>query len=488
MKKLIQRMTIRQRLTISNLLMLIIPVLISAMIFAVCMGLIWLWALRNTNSRFMDSGDFYSACEGYHREVISLLETEDEDDLLALDSLGTRLSWENISLMVLNNGVTVYSNDLEAEMDSQFRTAMEEVGGNGYISVDDHALYAFVTQGTGGEYQVFLSGKLVPPTFQKLRIMTGCAIAVLVVGVIVAAYLTNRFLIRFAFRRIQEPMSVLAQGVTEIGKGNLDYQIDYQLEDEFTPICDSFNQMSRQLKTSLATIQKQEENRKELLAGISHDLRSPLTNISAYANGLIDGVAQTEEAKKHYLYMIRDKADEMIRMVSRLVQFSKMDMGDYPVYPEHLDLNRELEELVEAMAPEYREKGLEITYEHQADGFLYADPDQLHCILVNIIDNSWKYKTAEMGHFQITLSKEGNQLKLSLRDDGPGVTEEALPKLFDVFYRSDPARKNPGKGSGLGLAIAANAVERMKGTMTARNCVPHGLELIITLPEDHDHG
>jgi signal transduction histidine kinase len=186
--------------------------------------------------------------------------------------------------------------------------------------------------------------------------------------------------------------------------------------------------------------------------------------------------------------MIRDKADEMIRMVSRLVQFSKMDMGDYPVYPDHLDLNRELEELVEAMAPEYQEKGLEITYEHQADGFLYADPDQLHCILVNIIDNSWKYKTADVGHFQITLSKEGNQLHLSLRDDGPGVAEEALPKLFDVFYRSDPARKNPGKGSGLGLAIAANAVERMKGTMTARNCVPHGLELIITLPEDREHG
>jgi signal transduction histidine kinase len=365
---------------------------------------------------------------------------------------------------------------------------MEEVGGNGYISVDDHALYAFVTQGTGGEYQVFLSGKLVPPTFQKLRILTGCAIAMLVVSVIVAAYLTNRFLIRFAFRRIQEPMSVLARGVTEIGKGNLDYQIDYQVEDEFTPICNSFNQMSRQLKSSLATIQKQEENRKELLAGISHDLRSPLTNISAYANGLIDGVAQTQEAKEHYLHMIRDKADEMIRMVSRLVQFSKMDMGDYPVYPEHLNLDRELRELVEAIAPEYQEKGLEITYHPQAEGVIYADPDQLQCILVNIIDNSWKYKTAEVGRMEITLSRDGEKLQLSLKDDGPGVREDALPKLFDVFYRSDPARKNPGKGSGLGLAIAANAVERMKGTITARNCVPHGLELIISLPEEEQHG
>jgi signal transduction histidine kinase len=477
-------MTIHQRLTISNLLMLVIPVLISAMIFGVCMCLIWIWSLRNTNSRFADSADFYTTCDGYRREVEAALEEEPEDSLLeALDAIGARLDWQNVSLLVEQGGNILYAHGEQVDSDQELKAAMEYAGGNGYISVDDRALFAFVVERDGEPCQVMLSGPLVPPTFSKLRTLTGCAIAVLIISVILAAYLTNRFLIRFAFQKIQEPIEVLTKGVEQLSDGNLDYQIQYDVEDEFTPICDSFNHMTHQLKNSMELIQKQEENRKELLAGISHDLRSPLTNISAYANGLLDGVAQTEEDRIRYLCMIRDKSNEMIRMVSRLIQFSKMDLGDYPDYPEKLLLSHELQDLLEALTPEYREKGLDITYQQTGDGYLYADPEQLRGILVNIIDNSWKYKTKDLGHLEITLSKEQGLLRLSLRDDGPGVPQESLPKLFEAFYRSDPARKNPGQGSGLGLAIAAHGVRRMGGNISAETIQPTGLEILITLPE-----
>ena len=484
MKRIYKNMTIRQRLTISNLLMLIIPVMIAAVIFLVCMSLIWLWALRNTNSRFMDSADFYSACQEYNYEVEEALLTEDWADLYdSLDSIGVRLSWENICLLVSDGGQVVYSNGLEVSSDQGLKAAMLDAGGNGYISVDDRALYASVVSRESIDYQIFLSGQLIPPTFSKLRVLTGCAVVLLIISVIIATYLTNRFLIRFAFEKIQEPMEVLARGVQEISEGNLDYQIEYTVQDEFTPICENFNGMARRLKESVELIQKQEESRKELLAGISHDLRSPLTNISAYANGLIDGIAQTKEAQLHYLYMIRDKASEMIRMVSRLIQFSKMDNGDYPDYPERLELGQQIKELVQAMAPEYQEKGLEIAITETTTGCVYADPDQMNGILANIVDNSWKYKDKEPGHLNLSLAREQGMLSLRLWDDGPGVPEEALPKLFDAFYRSDPARKNPGRGSGLGLAIAANAVKRMKGQIYARNVSPTGLEIVIYLPE-----
>ncbi len=487
MRKAYQNMTIRQRLAISNLLMLIIPVVITTVIFCVCMGLIWLWALRNTNSRFMDSTDFYTACEEYNYEVTEALLADTGENLYdSLDTISARFSWGNICLVIYGDGEMIYSNGVEGSFDDELRTAILDAGGNGYISVENRALYASIASRDGIEYQICLSGQLIPPTFSKLRILTGCSIVILIFGVIISTYLTNRFLIRFAFEKIQEPMEVLARGVQEISEGNLDYQIEYNVQDEFTPICENFNGMARRLKESVELTQRQEAGRKELLAGISHDLRSPLTNISAYASGLIDGVAQTEEARLHYLHMIRDKAGEMIRMVSRLMQFTKMDLGDYPDYPERLNLSQEVKELVQAMAPEYLEKGLEISIAETTEGDVYADPDQLNCILANIVDNSWKYKNKEWGHLSISLSKTAGMLCLSLQDDGPGVPEQALPKLFDVFYRSDPARKNPGKGSGLGLAIAANAVKRMNGRIYARNALPTGLEIVIYLPEIED--
>lgn len=110
-----------------------------------------------------------------------------------------------------------------------------------------------------------------------------------------------------------------------------------------------------------------------------------------------------------------------------------------------------------------------------------ADPEQLRRVLSNILENSIKYKNKALGQLSITLAESG---RLVLADDGPGVPEAALPKLFDVFYRSDPARKNPAGGSGLGLAIAAKAIQGMGGTIQARNGPERGLVIEITLPKE----
>ena len=111
----------------------------------------------------------------------------------------------------------------------------------------------------------------------------------------------------------------------------------------------------------------------------------------------------------------------------------------------------------------------------------------LRRVLTNVMDNSAKYKTVELGHLKITGEETGEAYRITLTDDGPGVPEEALPKLFDAFYRSDPARKNPAGGSGLGLAIAARIMERMGGTLTAQNAPAGGLEITIKLPREDGH-
>lgn len=116
-----------------------------------------------------------------------------------------------------------------------------------------------------------------------------------------------------------------------------------------------------------------------------------------------------------------------------------------------------------------------------------ADAELLRRVLTNVMDNSAKYKTAAEGHLRIGLEDAGENCRVVLTDDGPGVPEEAVPKLFDAFYRSDPARKNPAGGSGLGLAVASWTVERMGGTIAAKNASEGGLEITITLPKEDNH-
>ena len=221
--------------------------------------------------------------------------------------------------------------------------------------------------------------------------------------------------------------------------------------------------------------------RQELLAGISHDLRSPLTSIRAYVEGLLDGVAQTEESKQRYLRTIRTKAEDIDRLVSQLFLYSKLDLEGVPMEMRPIRLDEFVAGFVEEAALDSRTRGLEITAEQLAPVTVSADPEQLCRVLSNILENSIKYKAKETGRLRITLEESG---RLTLADDGPGVPEEALPKRFDVFYRSDPARKNPAGGSGLGLAIAAKAVQGMGGTIRARSGPHGGLAIEITLSKE----
>jgi signal transduction histidine kinase len=184
-----------------------------------------------------------------------------------------------------------------------------------------------------------------------------------------------------------------------------------------------------------------------------------------------------------YIRMIKTKAEDIDRMVAKIFLFSKMDLGDYPYDPEALEVNQEILSLVKATAEEYREKGLDVTITALArDVLIFADPVQLNSIFSNILENSWKYKTEEHVHVSIHTEVMGSEVFIYLADDGPGVPGNALDKLFDVFYRSDPSRNNPNKGSGLGLAITAKAVSRMGGSIHAEPSPAGGLCIIIKLP------
>ncbi|MCL2337140.1 MAG: ATP-binding protein [Firmicutes bacterium] len=306
---------------------------------------------------------------------------------------------------------------------------------------------------------------------------------VVAIAFIAIMYTTSRFLIKFVFRKIKQPLALLSNGAHEISAGNLAYRIAYEQNDEFKPVCEDFNYMAIKLKDSVEEVQKNEQNRKELLASISHELRSPLTAIKGFVEGLIDGVAATPEAQWEYLDIIRQKTDDINSMVTQIFVFSKMDMGNYPTYPEELNVGKEISDLLSVCTEEYKTKGLFISaFDLPPDAYIIADPVQLRSIFLNIMDNSAKYKEKDVALITIRCETKEGVIRVIFDDDGPGAPDDALPKLFDVFYRADPSRNSVRQGSGLGLAIAAKAAQRMNGLITAENLAVGGLRIVLEIP------
>lgn len=299
------------------------------------------------------------------------------------------------------------------------------------------------------------------------------------IGLVGTLALVNRFISRGVLKKIEGSMDELSAGLRHLREGELSFRLPDGQEDEFSAVRADFNATAQRLQQLVESERQSEKNRQELLAGISHDLRSPLTAIRAYTEGLLDGVAQTDEARKQYLTIIRDKARDLQGLVNKLFLFSRMDLGRNEDHPELVSLKDELTFLREALAPEYAEKGMEIALEASGEGRVLADPETLQRIVSNIAENSCKYGAKTLN---IALREEPAFVAVTFSDDGPGVPQEALPHIFDAFYRADPARNEKISGSGLGLAIVSRAVRNMKGRIIAKNVQPNGLLLEIQLP------
>ena len=165
-------------------------------------------------------------------------------------------------------------------------------------------------------------------------------------------------------------------------------------------------------------------------------------------------------------------------MVEQLFAFSKMEMAEYPLHPQRVELRAEIGRIVKETAPQ----SLSVSLAGLGGEAVEADRALLERIVLNILENSRKYRVGPTAHVDISSRTAGEAVELRFDDDGPGVDAEKLGKLFDAFYRADPARKNPSGGSGLGLSIVRGAAERMGGKVWAENGRLGGLTVVLTLP------
>lgn len=486
-KASVDKLNIRKRLAISNILMIIIPILVCCIVIFPSTGLVWNIAVNGTALGFADSESFYERAAGTAKMVEEYIVDGNGNKKMHNEKTLNKIMDSNYMYVCIYDGDRViYENgSRDVQPPDSITAAAESLGNECTIVQGEYCLYAHKIKDDGNIYQMMLVAKTYAPSYTTLKVVVTILTIFLIIAVILSVYFTNRFLTKFVFRKIEKPLDMLEEGVAQLKNGNLDYQIDYDEDTEFRPVCNAFNEMAQRLKMSVDQTLRNEQSRKELMAGLSHDIRSPLTSIQAYVEGLLDGVADTPEMKNKYLLTIKTKAENISNMVSQMFTFSKMELEDYPVKLEKCDIKEELEKIVKPIREEYAQNGFDIETDIESCQ-LVADSQLLGRICQNVLSNSLKYDHNEKPKAKIYSENTDDKYILHLADNGDGVDEKALDKLFDVFYRSDPSRNAPEKGSGLGLAIVANAAKRMNAEVRAENAAEGGLDVIIAFSKEND--
>lgn len=304
------------------------------------------------------------------------------------------------------------------------------------------------------------------------------------ISLIVILVVTNGALTYFVSRSIIRPLRSLKRAADQIKEGNLDFEVKAESRDEIGSLSVSFEQMRRKLKESVELQLQYEENRKELISNISHDLKTPITAIKGYVEGIMDGVTNTPEKLDKYVRTIYTKAVQMDQMIDELFLFSKLDLRKQPFHFEEVELISFLHDCMEELKLETDKKGVTMILEAgnvRKPAAVVADRDKLQRVFMNLIGNAIKYMDKDPGRIRIRLSDLDGRIAVVIQDNGQGIPAVALPLIFDRFYRADPSRNAGTGGSGLGLAIAKQIIEEHGGTIEADSKEGEGTSIQFTL-------
>lgn len=307
---------------------------------------------------------------------------------------------------------------------------------------------------------------------------------IFIIILLVILILTNGVLYYYVTRSIVKPIAALKEAAIRIKDGELDFEIPTKQKDEVGQLSQAFEQMREKLKQSVERQLQYEENRKELISSISHDLKTPLTTIKGYAQGIRDGVPATQEKMDKYVNTIHMKADDMDRLIDELLLYSTLDLKRLPFTFEQVDLGRFLNDCFEDMALDFEQKHIDFRLHLPKEQplFIMADREKLRRVIANIIDNCLKYMDKIDKRIEVTLTSDGEQATVRITDNGPGIRLDAQPHLFERFYRAEPSRNAATGGSGLGLAIAKQMIEGHGGTIWVESELGQGTSIVFTIP------
>ena len=274
------------------------------------------------------------------------------------------------------------------------------------------------------------------------------------------------------YRSVATPLVKLRKATQNIKDGNLDFVLDVEGADEFAELCRFFEEMRRRIKESAEEKLVLDKENKELISNISHDLKTPITAVKGYVEGIMDGVADTPEKMDRYVRTIYNKTVEMDHLINELTFYSKIDTNRIPYTFSKLNVEDYFSDCAEEVGLELETRGIQLCYANYVDSDVQviADGEQIRRVIHNIISNAIKYMDKGKGMkgiIQIRVKDVGDFVQVEIEDNGKGIAAKDLPYIFDRFYRTDVSRNSAKGGSGIGLSIVRKILEDHGGKVWA---------------------
>lgn len=408
-------------------------------------------------------------------------------DMLAnggfLDTFNRELARKSAFLIVVEDGVCTYSGDeISTEILSQLtRIDYGENDNAGIYLGGDYQMLVktvpYVRSGgvSGTAYIVMQIQKIVP---RLKSLVLDIAIAVILILVLVSA-LFNMWI----YRQTVSPIKRLKLATYNIKNGNLDFDIEVKGRDEIAELCRDFDDMRKRLKENAEETVRLDTENKILISNISHDLKTPITAIKGYVEGIMDGVVDSDEKMERYIRTIYNKACDMDKLINELTFYSKIDTDRIPYNFARINVTDYFDDCTEELGVELESEGITLEYDNRIapDTRIIADVEQLKRVINNIVSNSVKYMDKDDKKISIRLDEDEDYVRIDIEDNGRGIAGKDIGRVFDRFYRGDASRSTSQGGNGIGLSIVRKIIDDHGGMISVESVRGEGTTMHISM-------
>ena len=304
----------------------------------------------------------------------------------------------------------------------------------------------------------------------------------LLIAVVVLA-LTSMGMMYWIYNSIKVPLNQLKEATNNIKNGNLDFTVEGCAVEELNDLCEDFEDMRRRLKATTEEKLSFDQESKALISNISHDLKTPITAVKGYVEGIMDGVADTPEKMDRYIRTIYVKANDMDRLINELTFYSKIDTNRIPYNFNRLNVAEYFDDCADDVGLDLRGRDIQFSYINTVDPetLVIADAEQMTRVINNIIGNSVKYMDKKEKRVELRVRDAGDFIQVEIEDNGKGIPTRELVNVFDRFYRTDASRNSAQGGSGIGLSIVKKIIEDHGGRIWANSKLGEGTTMCFVL-------
>lgn len=405
-------------------------------------------------------------------EELEQVTKEDPDKLLDqayLKKLNERLSNHSSYLLVKKDWQNIYSGlPKEGNYKDDLNYSPKDGKDESLYVMDEQPYHIQQTNftfsdGSVGQVLIYTNVAQIVPQIKKL-------VAQIIITSLLILFAGSFIAMFWLYKSIVHPLNKLKTAAENIKDGNLNFSVAAETDDEIGEVCVAFEEMRLKLKGQIERNIQYEKESKELISNISHDLKTPMTAIKGYIEGIMDGVADTEEKRNRYIRTIYNKVNDMNSLIEELFLYAKLDSNSVTYSFAKVNVDAYFQDCVEEISLDLESQDVDFGYFNYADRdtVIIADPEQLKRVVNNIIGNSVKYASPDRKlMISLRIMEEAEFVKIEIEDNGKGIARNEVPLIFDRCYRTDASRNSSKGGSGLGLSIAKKIIEEHGGKIWA---------------------